>query len=48
MPALKHVKLIIRPDGTWSIDAVNFTDATCTTATQQIMQALGANSLTSG
>ncbi len=40
MPGLKHVKMIIRPDGACSVDAVNFTDATCTTATQQIMSAL--------
>jgi len=33
--------MIIRTDGTCSIDAVNFTDATCTHATEQIMRALG-------
>ena len=36
----KHVRMIIRQDGTCAVDAVNFTDATCTQATQQIMQAL--------
>ncbi len=40
MPAVKHVKLLIKADGSCSVDAVNFTDATCTTATQQIMQVL--------
>jgi hypothetical protein len=34
----KCVKMIIHADGTCSIDAVNFTDATCTQATQQILQ----------
>ena len=37
---MKHVKMIIRVDGTCSVDAVNFTDATCTRATQQILAAL--------
>ena len=36
----KHVRMIIRQDGSCAVDAVNFTDATCTQATQQIMQAL--------
>ena len=36
----KHVRMIIRQDGTCTVDAVNFTDAPCTQATQQIMQAL--------
>ncbi len=40
MPGLKHVMVIIRPDGSCSVDAVNFTDATCTQATQKIMSAL--------
>ncbi len=40
MPGLKHVKMIIKPDGTCTVDAVNFADATCTQATQQIMSAL--------
>ena len=37
----KHVRMIIRQDGTCAVDAVNFTDATCTQATQQILAALG-------
>ena len=36
----KHVRMIIHQDGSCAVDAVNFTDATCTQATQQIMQAL--------
>ena|GEM_PF-6692243 len=36
----KHVRMIIRQDGTCAVDAINFADATCTHATQQIMQAL--------
>ncbi len=38
----KRVKLIIRPDGSCTVDAVNFADASCTQATQQILQALAA------
>lgn len=37
----KHVRMIIKPDGSCTVDAVNFTDATCTQATQQILNALG-------
>ena len=37
----KHVRMIIRPDGSCTVDAMNFTDATCTQATQQILSALG-------
>lgn len=37
----RYVKMIIHADGACSIDAVNFTDATCTQATEQIMRALG-------
>jgi hypothetical protein len=33
----KHVRMIIKPDGTCTVDAINFTDATCTQATQQIL-----------
>ena len=36
----KHVRMIIRQDGSCVVDAINFTDATCTQAAQQIMQAL--------
>ena len=38
---MKHIRMIIRPDGTCTIDAVDFTDASCTQATQQITAALG-------
>jgi hypothetical protein len=37
----KHVRMIIKPDGSCTVDAINFTDATCTQATQQILGALG-------
>jgi len=36
----KHVRMIIRADGSCSVDAVNFTDAGCLKATEQITQAL--------
>ena len=36
----KHIRLIIRADGTCMVDAMNFTDATCTRATQEITRAL--------
>jgi hypothetical protein len=37
---MKQIKMLIRADGTCSIDAVNFTDSTCTQATRQILEAL--------
>jgi hypothetical protein len=37
----KCVKIIIHADGSCSIDAVNFTDATCTQATRHILTVLG-------
>lgn len=37
----KHVRMIIKPDGSCTVDAINFTDATCTQATQQILETLG-------
>lgn len=37
----KHICMIIKPDGSCTVDAINFTDATCTRATQQILTALG-------
>jgi hypothetical protein len=40
MPGVKHIKVLIRPDGSCSVDAINFADATCTQATQQILNAL--------
>ena len=36
----KRVKLIIRSNGSCSVDAINFTDATCHQATNQILKAL--------
>lgn len=36
----KHVRIVIKADGTCTIDAMHFTDASCKQATQQIMQAL--------
>ncbi len=36
----KHVKLIIRSNGSCTVDAINFTDATCQQATDQILKAL--------
>ena len=39
----KHVRMIIRQDGSCAVDAINFTDTTCTQATQQIMQALNGH-----
>ncbi len=41
MPQGKHVKMLIHIDGTCSVDAINFADATCTQATKQILAALG-------
>jgi hypothetical protein len=37
----KHVQVIVAPDGTCTIDALNFSDASCTQATQQLIAALG-------
>ena len=39
----KHVRMIIRLDGTCTVDAINFTDATCTHAAEQILKALGGS-----
>jgi hypothetical protein len=36
----KHVRMIIKPDGSCTVDAINFPDATCTHATEQILKAL--------
>jgi hypothetical protein len=41
----KHVRIIIRPDGTCVVDAINFADATCTQVTQQLAAALGGQVL---
>ncbi len=37
----KYIRMLIKPDGSCTIDAINFTDATCTQATQQILETLG-------
>ena len=37
----KHVRITIGVDGSCRIDAVRFTDASCQSATQEIMNALG-------
>ena len=37
----KHVKLIIAPDGTCAVDAINFTGPACKVATMEIANALG-------
>ena len=36
----KYVRMLIRPDGSCTVDALNFADATCTQATQQILRSL--------
>lgn len=36
----KHVQVIVAPDGTCTIDATNFKDASCTLVTQQLLAAL--------
>ncbi len=40
MPTSKEVTVLIHRDGRCSVDAVNFTDASCIQATQQILQVL--------
>jgi hypothetical protein len=37
----KHVQVIVAPDGTCTIDAINFKNASCTHVTQQLIAALG-------
>jgi hypothetical protein len=37
----KHVEVVVAPDGTCTIDALNFTDASCTQVTRQLIAALG-------
>ncbi len=39
--AQKHVEVVVAPDGSCTIDAMNFTDASCTQVTQQLATALG-------
>jgi hypothetical protein len=41
MPRGKHVKLTIGADGSCQIDAVNFTDASCQSVTNEIAALLG-------
>lgn len=42
----KHVEVVVAPDGNCTIDAMNFTDASCTHVTQQLAAALGGQVLT--
>ncbi len=37
----KHVKITVASDGTCTVDAINFTDQSCQTATAEITAALG-------
>ena len=37
----KHIKIIIDPDGTCAVDAINFTGPACQAATTEITAALG-------
>ena len=39
--AQKHVEVVVAPDGNCTIDAMHFTDASCTQVTQQLAAALG-------
>ena len=41
MPRGKHIKIIIAPDGTCAVDAINFTGPSCQAATGEITAALG-------
>jgi hypothetical protein len=41
----KCVQVIVHPDGTCTIDALNFTDASCTQVTRQLTEALGGQVL---
>ncbi len=41
MQSHKHVKIIIAPDGTCAVDAINFTGPSCQAATGEITAALG-------
>ena len=41
----KHIRLIIREDGTCTVDAMNFTDATCMRATQEITKVLAGKTI---
>ncbi len=37
----RHVQIVVAPDGTCTIDAIDFKDASCTQVTQQLIVALG-------
>ena len=41
----KHVRMISRADGTCTVDAMNFTDATCMRATQEITKTLAGKTI---
>ena len=41
----KHIKMIIRVEGTCAVDAMNFTDATCMWATHEIVRALAGRTI---
>ena len=45
MRRYKHIRLIIRADGTCTVDAMNFTDATCMQATREITRALAGKTI---
>lgn len=42
----KHVQIVVAPDGTCTIDAINFKDASCTQVTQQLVATLGGQVVT--
>ena len=44
--AQRHVEVVIAPDGSCTIDAMNFADASCTQVTQQLAAVLGGQILT--
>ena len=41
----KHIRMIIRANGTCTVDAMNFTDATCMRATQEITKVLAGKTI---
>ena len=41
----KHVRIIIRPDGTCAVEAINFADAGCRQVTRQITEALAGRTI---
>ncbi len=42
---VKHIRMLIRSDGTCTVDAMNFADASCQQATRQITDALAGHTL---